>query len=491
MFCNPVLYEINTRIWLRRFDTSLKRATLQDVPEEYWYSLAKQGINYVWLMGIWQTTPSTINKYCFEPNLIEAYREALPDWKKEDVIGSPYAIDDYVINPQIGSEAELVALHKLLNKYNIGLVLDFVSNHFSADTSLLKNSSEIFLSAHFEHYKSEWNTFYHPQGTEEGLYFAHGRDPFFPAWKDTVQVNYFNPLACQYMISSLLKVSKYCDGIRCDMAMLSTNEVFERTWGGVLSSQGYNVPKTEFWMDAIHAVKAKFPDHLMIAEVYWDMEWKLQQLGFDFTYDKILTDRLETTNQFKIRGHLQAEDKYQAKSVHFLENHDETRSLKIFGIQKVKAAAIIAFTIQGMRFFYDGQFEGYMTHVPCQLGREPYEQINKEINKFYMRLLKIINQPIMHQGTWKLIEPLPTWGDSYKNIFAWEWSFEKQRRLVVVNYSDSTASCRLTIDVNNYPEHILFTDILNTALYPRSTEQVKTNGLFVQLEPFNSHIFAY
>jgi hypothetical protein len=29
-----------------------------------------------------------------------------------------------------------------------------------------------------------------------------------------------------------------------------------------------------------------------MAEVYWDMEWTLQQQGFDYCYDKRLYDRL-------------------------------------------------------------------------------------------------------------------------------------------------------------------------------------------------------
>ena len=29
-----------------------------------------------------------------------------------------------------------------------------------------------------------------------------------------------------------------------------------------------------------------------MAEVYWDLEWTLQQQGFNYTYDKRLYDRL-------------------------------------------------------------------------------------------------------------------------------------------------------------------------------------------------------
>ena len=273
------MYEINTRVWLRRFDTPNKRATLKDVPHSYWDSLAQKGIDYVWLMGVWKTCPEIVSKYCFEPQLVESYKKALPDWKPEDVIGSPYAVDTYTVSEEIGGEAELVELRKELNKRKIKLVLEFIPNHFSAATSLLKTDPDIFLSAHFDSYKSEWSTFYQPAHIKEkGLYFAHGRDPYFPAWKDTVQLNFFNEKTRTFMTNTLLSIAKLCDGMRCDMAMLPINDVIEKIWGGVLSSQGFEKPKTEFWVDAIKVLKRKYPNCLMIAEAYWDMEWTLQQI---------------------------------------------------------------------------------------------------------------------------------------------------------------------------------------------------------------------
>ena len=49
------------------------------------------------------------------------------------------------------------------------------------------------------------------------------------------------------------------------------------------------------------AVKKAHPDFLFIAEAYWDLEWELQQQGFDFCYDKRLYDRLEHDNAENVR----------------------------------------------------------------------------------------------------------------------------------------------------------------------------------------------
>ena len=112
---------------------------------------------------------------------------------------------------------------------------------------------------------------------------AYGRDPYFPGWPDTLQLNYAEPGLREAMRRELLNVAALCDGVRCDMAMLILPEVFERTWG---------VRPEPFWPNAIGSVRADHPGFLFMAEVYWDLEWTLQQQGFDYTYDKRLYDRL-------------------------------------------------------------------------------------------------------------------------------------------------------------------------------------------------------
>ena len=89
MLYNQSLYEINTRVWLQRFDQGIIKSTLNDVPNSYWDCLVKKGIDYVWLMGIWKTCNSLIDKCCFEEGLKKSYDRALKGWKREDVIGSP------------------------------------------------------------------------------------------------------------------------------------------------------------------------------------------------------------------------------------------------------------------------------------------------------------------------------------------------------------------------------------------------------------------
>jgi 3',5'-cyclic AMP phosphodiesterase CpdA len=367
-----------------------------------------------------------------------------------------------------------------------------VPNHFSADSSLIKTDPYIFLEGGHDELINNSNTFYKPF-EDDDVIFAHGRDPFFPAWEDTIQVNYFNPDAREFMIKTLMALTELCDGVRCDMAMLSLNDIFKRTWGSVVSQMGYEQPQDEFWKICIGSVKDVCPDFIFLAEVYWDLEGDLQQMGFDYTYDKRLTDRLRAGNVKDIREHLWAEKDFQKRSVRFIENHDEERAVTALGQEKSKAAAVVTSTLQGVHFYHDGQFEGKTIKLPVQLGREPFEPVNSDILEFYDKLLAITGTNLFKKGAWLLLEALPSWdGDnSYQNILTWLWKYSDDKRLVVINYSDEIATCRIKLDVKGYPQQFEIIDVLNAKTYMRLAEEVNRDGLGIRLDPYRSHIFLF
>ncbi|MDP3684417.1 MAG: alpha-amylase family glycosyl hydrolase, partial [Ignavibacteria bacterium] len=214
---NPKLFEINIRLLVRRYDTDRSRATLADIPSSYWENLAGSGIKIVWLMGVWQTTDILIDRCCFEEYLIQSYNRSLKDWQRKDVIGSPSAIDTYEVNRELGTKKDLLQLKKTLNDLNIKLLLDFVPNHFSAETVLLKTHPDIFLETTEDILSSDRLTFFRPFLQPHRI-FDHGGDPFFPAWTDTIQLNFFNLRTREFLTGTLLNIAELCDGVRCDMA---------------------------------------------------------------------------------------------------------------------------------------------------------------------------------------------------------------------------------------------------------------------------------
>ena len=97
-----------------------------------------------------------------------------------------------------------------------------------------------------------------------------------------------------------------------------TNDVFARTWG----DRAGPVPAEDYWPTIIDRVKTQRPEMVFIAEAYWDMEWALQQQGFDLCYDKRLYDRLLHDPPESVPAHRQAESSYQEGLIRFIEKND-------------------------------------------------------------------------------------------------------------------------------------------------------------------------
>ena len=485
---NPRIYEINTRVWIKQFGADSK---LFDIPDDFIKRLSDWGIDALWFMGIWKNNPETVEEYCFEPSLVANYNNSLPDWNKNDVIGSPYSIDNYEVNPTLGTKEDLLNLKQKLNDSGIKLVLDFVPNHFSSYSNLLETNPGIFLPADHALFRSDGYTFFQSPYDQE-KYFAHGRDPLFPPWKDTVQINFFGKEARNFFVEIFKDLTKLCDGVRCDMAMLPLTNVFYNTWVGVLKKYGIEKPDTEFWTEIISSVKKHKKDFFFIAEAYWDLEWNLQQLGFDYTYDKRLTDRLGSADLRVIKDHLTASIEFQKKSVRFIENHDEERAAGHFGKDKSLSAATLISTIPGMILYHDGQFEGRKIKLPVQLGRLPDEKFDKRIFNYYKKLLEITRSDVFRKGEWKMVECFPVSPNDYtnENLFACEWHYKQTVKIVAVNYSGNTARCRLKINISSDKTTVTLFDELNGVNYKREISEITGIGLFVELKAFSSHIFS-
>ena len=261
-----------------------RKATLDDIPDTELDRLAEMGFDWIWFLSVWRTGESLQEKYRWKiRNGEQDFEATLPDLKEEDIGGSGFAIADYQVHPDLGGDAALKRLRARLKKRGLKLMLDFVPNHMGPDHPWVEDHPEYFVSGtenDLEHSPQNYTTVKSKKGD---VILAYGRDPYFAGWPDTVQLDYSNPATVEAMTKELLRISGQCDGVRCDMAMLILPEVFERTWGRRAQS---------FWPEVIKAVREKNPDFCFMAEVYWDMEWTLQQQGFDYTYDKRLYDRL-------------------------------------------------------------------------------------------------------------------------------------------------------------------------------------------------------
>jgi hypothetical protein len=318
------------------------------------------------------------------------------------------------------------------------------------------------------------------------MLLAHGRDPYFPGWPDTLQINYANPAAQEAMIGELERIAGQCDGVRCDMAMLVLPDVFERTWGRRAEL---------FWPQATERVRGVVPNFCFMAEVYWDREWELQQQGFDYAYDKRLYDRLREGHARSVREHFLAGLDYQEKLARFLENHDEPRAAAVFSPEVHRAAAALTFLAPGLRFFHQGQFEGKKVRISPHLVRGPAEPVDSELSRFYERLLKVLLRPEVRDGTWELLDCRPAWeGNGSSGAFiAFSWGGLESRRLfVTVNFAGHPGQCRVRLPFADLGGTVWrLTDLLGDAVYERSGDELSADGLYLDVGPWQVHVFEF
>ncbi len=438
---NPLLYEINAYRYIRRLSQKYqRRLTLSTIPDEEWHLLAQKGFDLVWLMGVWQRSPGARQRALSEPALCQEFSQVLPDWTEADVVGSPYAIYSYTLEPTLGGTEELSQLKQKLNRMGLGLILDFVPNHLAFDHPWVLSYPGRFVRGTVEDKQLHPDWFFSPA---PDIYMANGRDPYFPPWSDTVQLNIYSTALRRALINELLKIAEVADGVRCDMAMLVLNDIFEQVWGGLVI--GCPRPQNEFWAEAIGRVRQKQPEFLFLGEVYWSLEKQLHKLGFNYTYDKNLYDRLRYAEAPEILQQLTVSGLYQSRMARFIENHDEPRAVTAFGSKKSLAAAAVINTVPGLRFIHDGQIEGNTVRSPVQLAREPEEPANNEIQTFYEQLLSATNDPAFHDGKWQTTKVEIPNGNSPTPMLAWYWQYDQKLILVAINYSDEITQCRIKL----------------------------------------------
>ncbi len=484
---NPVVYEINTWVWLRELSREQGYpVTLGNIPEEKWDEVSNLSIEAIWLMGVWERSPKGIDISNHNACNLADFRSALPDFSFEDNVGSPYCVHRYQVDEQLGGNQGLAIARNQLAQRGIKLILDFVPNHLACDHPWVTESPEYFIGGNKEDLRDDPNSFVMIGGT----IFACGKDPYYPAWQDVLQLNAFNPELREAAIETVVKISGQCDGVRCDMAMLLMNDVFERTWGKRAGER----PVYEFWEEMIPSVKRSNHDFIFIAEAYWDLEWKLQQQGFDYCYDKRLYDRLEHETAHAINQHLMAEPEYQSKLIRFIENHDELRHVVAFQQGKNRAAVVISSTLPGAKLYHEGQFEGRKVKLPVFLRRRPDEPADTALFGFVKRLLNAIHHPVFKTGTWQLCTSTG-WSDndSFQNLLSWCWYDADDRYLIVVNYSAQPAQGRIRMPANDLirSNNWRLNDTLSDVNFERNGEEMNDHGLYVALGPWQNHFLRF
>ena len=485
---HPLLYEINTRCWLPKLSPHGPRITLDQVPDSEFLTWQRLGFTHIWLMGVWSGGRRARAQALASTDLRNAYSQALGRWTEQDVGPSPYAIADYRVAADLGGNGALAKFRHKLASYGLKLLLDFVPNHVGLDHSWVSERPDMFVQAA----TLQPETF----AAETVLgkrYLAHGKDPYWPAWTDTVQVDYRSERTRGGMITLLQQLANQCDGVRCDMAMLPLNDVFANTWKRFPTSEP--APTAEFWTEAIAAVRRAHPGFIFLSEVYWGLEARLQELGFDYTYDKVLYDQLLARQAASVQRHLLELPPHELQhGAHFLENHDEPRVASKLSLPEHRAAALVILALPGMRFLYEGQLTGMCKKLPVQLIRCPDEPEDAEIKQMYEQLLTALPHSLVGSGEPELLRPRAAWADNptAQHFVLVQWSAADTFDLVAVNLAPHPSQCYAPVkpsrgSVGSWR----MSDLLGTQEFVRNHEELRQKGLYLDLPAHGAQILHF
>jgi len=487
---HPIVCEINARCWLHELSTRAgKPVTLESVPETEIRTWERLGFSHVWLMGVWEIGPLARQAARANEALQQTCLDALPDFAVDDLVGSPYAIARYRVARELGGASGLKKLRRRLRRRGLALILDFIPNHVGLDHPWVRSHPHRFVAS-----PAPAPETYPPQALESGGWLMHGRDPNFPAWNDTVQLDYRRADTRAAMIGELQSVLAQCDGVRCDLAMLVLNDVFQKTWREFPCEE--SPPAREFWAEAIALAKQRHPESLFLAEVYWDLEERMQNLGFDYTYDKRLYDRIVARDYPGVQRHLASQPApVTAASAHFLENHDEIRIAALLSPSENRCAAWLTLGLPGLRLVHDGQTQGFCLRTPVHLRRRCQEAVQPQIQTIYEELFAVLRRSAIGTGEAHLLAPRPAWPDNptWQNFVVVQWqALPRAFDLAVVNLAPHRSQCYVPLVVSDLAQfNWRMRDLLGTEYYERAGDDLHNQGLYLDAPPHAAQLFHF
>lgn len=374
------IYEINARLHCAAFDL---------ITDDELHELSQLGFDAVWMMGVWRIS--------------EGARK-ISKITSEDFDGSPYAVPAYEINRELGGSSQFKRLVKRARAVGLSVIVDFVSNHMALDSPWINERPDLFIRSDPKARTQSTNEFFLHRSNE---IVAFGRDPYFAPWNDTAQLNYANETLRKRMIEVLIRISRYADGVRCDMAMLVLRDCIRRLWYPLTPDSLFDqMMPGEFWDQAIAEVKKIKPEFKFIAEAYWDKEHELRALGFDLCYEKRLYDALVGHDFDRVVQSLKRDSDVLRDSLYFIENHDEPRAASVFGRSENLAALALILTIPGSVLIHEGQMEGKRERLPVQRIRPLMDEPpDIALRGSYERLLRITADGVFETGELQLFDP--------------------------------------------------------------------------------------
>jgi glycosidase len=549
-----VLVAKNAYVWLdqlsRKYQSHIHR--LDQVPDEELDILARRGFSGLWLIGLWERSPTSqkIKHLCGNPK----------------AVASAYSIFDYQIAADLGGEEAYQSLRGRAWQRGVRLASDMVPNHMAIDSRWVIEHPNWFLALDYSPFPSysfggpnlSWDSrvgiyledhYYnrsdaavvfkrvdHWAGSE--MYIYHGNDGTSMPWNDTAQLNYLDPEAREAVIQTILHVARKFSIIRFDAAMTLSKRHYQRLWfpepgtGGAIPSRAEHgltraqfnaaMPK-EFWREVVDRVAQEAPDTLLLAEAFWLMEgYFVRTLGMHRVYNSafmnMLRDELNANYRSVIKNTLEFDPEILKRFVNFMNNPDEETAVAQFGKgDKYFGICTLMATMPGLPMFGHGQVEGFaekygMEYRYAEWHEEPDPYLVQRHEREIFPLLRR-RHLFAEVGHFLLYDCFSPEGYVNEDVFAYSNRAGDERSLVVYHNKYATArgwirtsaayrdklagdgvllqkSLGEGLGLHDDGSHFcIFRDHVNGLEYIRNSKELCEQGLYVELDAYKYHVF--
>jgi len=482
-----VLLAKNTYVWLDQLSHKYGKRImrLDQIPEAEIADIASRGVTGLWLVGIWQRSPTSrkIKHLCGRP----------------DALASAYSLLSYRTAEELGGEDALVVFREKLAARNLQLACDMVPNHTGMDAAWLFQHPDRYLTipenpdARFSFDTPNLSDnpadeiyiekgYYDQSGaaevfklvltkTGEVRYVYHGNDGTSMPWNDTAQLNYLNPATRQALLDEIVKIARKFSIIRLDAAMTLTRKHFKRLWfpspgsGQFIPTRNHfrmtaqefdqQMPH-EFWEEVIRELSKKSPHTLLIAEAFWLTEhFFINEIGMHRVYNSAFMHQLRDEQNREYRSYLKSilrtDPAMLERFVNFLTTPDEQPAILQFGKStKYLGACRLLACLPGLPMFGHGQWEGLKEHYGMDIAspamREEADQKLMSAHERFIRPLLRRRAEFSSAASLRMYDLVQSDGLVNENVFAFSQSSRENSWLILFN--NSAAPARGKINTN-------------------------------------------
>jgi glycosidase len=545
-----VLIAKNSYVWLDQLSRWYRQSIyrLDQIPDEELDTLARRGITGLWLIGLWERSRASqrIKQWMGNPEAV-ASAYSLMDYQIASDLGGWEALNTLRTRAWqrgIRLSADMVPNH-------MGIDSHWVSEHPDWFLSLpyppypnytfngidLSNDSRtgIYIEDHYYDHSDAAVVFKRADHwTGDVRYIYHGNDGTSMPWNDTAQLDYSKAEVREAVIQTILHVARNFPIIRFDAAMTLAKKHIQRLWfpepgaGGAIPSRaehgmthaGFEVAMpNEFWREVVDRVAAEVPDTLLLAEAFWLMEgYFVRTLGMHRVYNSAFMHMLRDEDNAKYRtvlkNVLEFDPQVLKRFVNFMNNPDEKTAIEQFGdSDKYFGVATLLATLPGLPMIGHGQIEGFHEKYGMEYRRAYWDEHSNEglIARHEWQIFPLLRRralfaDIEHFLLYDLFTPD---GKVNEDVIAFSNGRDHERGLVIYHnrYAETSGWIHQSVAAMDKAtgqlvqrtlgeglglhggenEYVLFRDIPSGLEFIRSSRELVTQGLFVQLKAYQCH----